>query len=183
MTARGINRRLDFTLTDALKRRFWPRVAKAEGDACWLWTAAFRNGYGAIKHEGKVLSAHKLSYIIANGFPADGLVIAHKCDNRGCCNPAHLEAVTPGTNNRDARVRVKFHNNHGADAPNAVLTDEIVMELRKLHARHGWGGRKLKAVSGIEADPKTLDDAAKGKTWKHVPMPTNATLGLLEGVQ
>jgi hypothetical protein len=175
---RGINRRLEFTLTDALVRRFWSRVNKLEPHECWEWKAAFRNGYGAIKHEAKVLSAHKLAYIIASGFPGDGLIIAHKCDNRACCNPAHLEAVTPQKNNADARARIGFNMTRGEDSPNAALTNELVIQIRELRAKHGWGGRKIAKHLGLSVDARTVAKAMTGESWSHVPMP-NTALGLI----
>lgn len=167
---RGINRRLEFTLTDALVRRFRSRVNTSGPSECWNWTAAFRNGYGAIKHETKVLSAHKLAYIIANGVPDAGLIIAHKCDNRACCNPHHLEAVTPQKNNADARARIGFNMTRGEDSPNAALTDELVIQIRELRAKHGWGGRKIAKHLGLAVDARTISKAMTGESWKHVPM-------------
>jgi hypothetical protein len=181
---KGIHRRLAFTVTEALKRRFWSRVKKASQNECWLWDAAYRNGYGAIKHEAKVLSAHKVAFVLENGFPDDSLVIAHKCDNRGCCNPLHLEAVTPGKNNRDARERIGFHKTVGTDAYNAVLTEEIVIEARRLHAENGWGASRISKHMGMPERRRALEKAIKGESWKHVPFArTNAALGLLEGVR
>lgn len=161
----GIHRRTKFTITEALKRRFWSRVNKGRESECWNWTGSMRNNYGAIKHERKVLSAHRVAFILTNGEPADGLVVGHKCDNRACCNPSHLEAITPGQNNTDARGRRQFHMNRGEDVPNAVLTEKIVKQLRKR-----WkNGETIHSIANeIGVHKSTVSKAVRRKTWKHV---------------
>lgn len=69
---------------------FWSRVDKS--GSCWLWTGAT---YG--KHYGQFrsvcfpsASAHKVSWIIANGPVPDGLHVLHMCDGHLCVRPSHL---------------------------------------------------------------------------------------------
>ena len=50
---------------------------------------------------GKTVSAHRFSYMIANGEIPVGMFICHKCDVKGCVNPEHLYAGTHEDNTRD----------------------------------------------------------------------------------
>lgn len=84
----------------SLEERFWQKVEKSDG--CWEWRGAFRGPgeYGRIRHEGRQLQAHRVSYEINVGPIPEGLTLDHLCGNRPCVNPAHLEPVTAGENAR-----------------------------------------------------------------------------------
>lgn len=74
--------------------RFWPKVAK--GDGCWEWLA-FKDarGYGYFHvSASERVPAFRFAWEIENGPVPVGLELDHLCRNRGCVNPAHLEAVT-----------------------------------------------------------------------------------------
>jgi hypothetical protein len=75
--------------------RFWGKVRKGPGAACWPWAASLtEHGYGRFYYRGRVMMAHRFSWLLAHGPVADGLMLDHLCRNRRCVNPAHLEVVT-----------------------------------------------------------------------------------------
>lgn len=84
---------------------FWGHVNKEsghcwEGTQCWEWTASCSQyGYGQFttgtRRSGyRTVATHRYAYKLLVGPIPAGLDLDHKCRNRRCCNPAHLEPVT-----------------------------------------------------------------------------------------
>lgn len=63
---------------------------------CWEWDGAImHDGYGRAKYRGRSMRAHRMAYASACGLTLDEMAkengqVLHKCNNRRCCNPAHL---------------------------------------------------------------------------------------------
>lgn len=84
--------------------RFFDKILKTE--SCWIWTGGSRgNGYGAFKLNGKVVDAHRVSYMIHKGDIPDHKLICHTCDNRSCVNPDHLFIGTHSDNMQDCKSK------------------------------------------------------------------------------
>lgn len=78
---------------------------------CWEWQAScYPAGYGAIKVNRHVIGAHRYAYMVFRGPIPRGLFVMHACDNRLCCNPAHLSLGTPRENVLDMMRKGRNRN-------------------------------------------------------------------------
>lgn len=147
-----------------LQERFWSKVDKRGLDECWPWKAAVRRkdeGYGAFWLEGRHQPASKVAWRLTHGQIADGLEVCHRCDNPQCCNPGHLFLGARQDNNADKVA--KGRQARGSMQPRAVLTEDLVIELRRLAKLVGL----KKAAQQIGVNEATAGDACY-RRWRHV---------------
>ena len=93
-----------------IHERFWSKVCRGQG--CWEWIGMRSNGYGRfrINNPRRKELAHRMAWILTYGSIPDGMVIRHKCDNTGCCNPDHLEIGTQSDNMKDMWERGRHYS-------------------------------------------------------------------------
>ena len=85
------------------EERFLARVVKSDG--CWEYDGYRFRGYGkfGVSPKQSVL-AHKFAYELWVGPVPDGKHLHHRCGNRACVRPDHLEVVEPGAHS-SAHIR------------------------------------------------------------------------------
>ena len=120
-------------VTESEKKRFWEKVFIPDGEnACWEWLASKSfDGYGKIYYKGMGTSAHRVSWMIANGSIPGKLCVLHHCDNPECCNPKHLFLGTRGDNVHDAMKKGRRADMRGENAGSSKLTANQVLAIRE----------------------------------------------------
>lgn len=101
----------DINGLNGLYQRFI-NLLSVDAQGCWLFRTKAKNGYSTFGIDKKTpVRAHRFSYKIHKGEIPEGLHIDHLCSVKNCCNPDHLEAVTPQENTRRAweRGEAKTH--------------------------------------------------------------------------
>lgn len=90
---------------------------------CWVFAGWLDHaGYGRVQWKGQSSArVHRVTFIeLRNGGQDTHLVLDHLCRNRACCNPWHLQAVTPTVNTQrgaraDGMCRNGLHRMEGAN--------------------------------------------------------------------
>lgn len=104
------------------------KVSQEPNSGCWLWTGASgTNGYGFFCL-GKTMSAHRASYLLHRGEIGPGLQVRHRCDNRLCVSPDHLELGSHQDNMDDRASRDRTAR--GERHPRTRFSDEVVRQVR-----------------------------------------------------
>ena len=73
--------------------------------ACHIWQGSNSGtgrggGYPRMCLNGQTVAVHRVMYVNQNGYVPGKKQIDHKCRNRMCVNPEHLEMVTHKENQR-----------------------------------------------------------------------------------
>jgi hypothetical protein len=154
---------MQFTEDD--KKKFWLKVDKTE--TCWLWIGCITaNGYGQVRRKGKRYYSHQYSWFLVGNMIPEGHLIRHKCRNRHCCNPEHLETGTPQQNSDDMKRDGTSSTNKtirkGQEHSMAKLINQDILDIRasdlgtmKLAEKYGVGYSHIWKI-------RTM------KSWNHI---------------
>lgn len=144
------------------------RSAGVKG-GCLEWQGPVMSaGYGYIILNRKVIGVHRVVYELTNGPIPKGLIIRHRCDNRLCCNPEHLDIGTTADNQRDKRERGRALQ--GEAHHSSKLTVESVLAIRASNETQSVLAARYKVT------PEAVQRARVGVTWKSVLMPVKDAL-------
>lgn len=123
---------------------FWSKVYISSPEACWDWQGAkTSSGYGSLLWHGQSVQAHRVAFFLSfggialvPGFRRKGAArrykrfVLHACDNRACCNPAHLFLGSMRTNLLDAYAKGRKVQPRSQHA-NAKLSAQQVRTIRR----------------------------------------------------
>lgn len=143
------------------------RCDRSQGpDSCWIWKGRVSRRYGVISIGDHPVRAHRAAWLLTRGEIPARLVVCHRCDQPLCCNPDHLWLGTVLDNNRDCRA--KGRHSHGDRHPDAKLSEDQVMEIRRLMLTD-TPRRQIAERFGTSIH--NVYRIAGGYSWKHL-LPT-----------
>lgn len=143
---------------------------------CWIHGAQWQDGKGfkKFKFKGHTLYVHRASCEVFNGAVPTNKIVDHLCRVRGCCQPAHLEAVT-----HEENIKRGANQNHllrkGALPP--VTAHDVNPDIWKTPTveqfdseffRRQAENREVRRYHCIESDGP-LPAAPLGFAWTKVP--------------
>ena len=138
--------------------RFLRRVEKT--DTCWLWKGGkYSNGYGQLVERiwgDGYTHRWSFKYYHKQEIP-DGYDIRHKCDNRICVNPNHLELGTRKQNVADMIERFP------GKPCNRKFEKEQIEEIKALRQ----SGLMYKEIAErFNCNRRTIEKICLNKTYK-----------------
>lgn len=158
---------------------FWSRMNKDTTTECWEWTGAITSGgYGNLALNGVNVQAHRVAYYLAYGgiklntkFAQVGwakrykMFVLHRCDNRKCCNPAHLFLGSMRTNLLDAYKKGRKVQPRSEHA-NAKLTAAQVRDIRVRYMRDSL--RQVDLAKEFGVSQRAISLIVRNETYKDI---------------
>ena len=158
---------LPVVVTQEATARFWVKVAMGQPNECWPWQAYRdrKSGYGKFTTKYPVnVAAHRYAYATVHGDPGE-LIVRHTCDNRRCCNPAHLVIGTHQDNMDDMVSR-------GRHVGTREITEEAAVEIR---VKRAAGAMAKDLALDYELSPQHISNICTGKYWPKAGGPLTVT--------
>lgn len=141
---------------------FWSKVNVVAATECWNWTGGTsHHQYGSLGYHKKQVQAHRLAYELTYGYlpeyiNGEAIVVRHLCDNKLCCNPAHLAIGTHEDNMLDMRTS-RMH-------PTAKLLPSQVDEIKQLLADGNKTHKEIGQMFGVSSSNITM--IATSRIWR-----------------
>lgn len=136
-------------------------------DVCWEWTGALggRDNRPYFSCEGQKWLGYRLVYTLYHGPLEKGQVVRHKCDNKLCCNPHHLESGTHQDNMNDMKERERHGlPHHTVKAIKRILASKAEGVTDETHA-------EIAERFGVSR--QTIGAINEGRVYQHVKVETH----------
>ena len=192
----------------------WSKVDKRGPDECWPWIGSTNYGYGRAQIDGWSYYAHRVIFnlvypgVITLSAPkkkTDSGFLMHSCDNRLCCNPAHLKVATIKENNNDCQQKGRRNLPKGENHHRAVFSNQETEQILEL-SRTGHSARRIaemlnknrdsvksllyrnridpqpRLVTTTEEIIKILEMYAAGSTAKHIAETMHKNLSTVKSI-
>ena len=147
--------------------RFWSNVGMGPTDQCWEWKlSGDGHGYGRFKIASYIqVRASRVALVAHTMSEPEGMFALHHCDNRKCCNPAHLYWGTHQDNMDDMNQRGRHRTGDQSGANNgAAKITERQLETIVARLQAGWNNKQIAADLPVTHSMVSL--IRLGKMWR-----------------
>ncbi len=104
--------------------------SKIAMNGCWEMSAG-ANSYPRFMFNGDAYQAHRFVWEICHGEIPEGLNVLHKCHNKLCVNPFHLNLGTPQDNASDITVDQLEQKEKNLEQNKGLVVRGALKELEK----------------------------------------------------
>lgn len=142
-------------------------------EGCWMWPQVCkRSGYGIISINSTPTAPHRVAWRLKHGSsPPKGLHLDHLCRNRPCCNPSHLEMVTPAENLRRGLLgpvlRTHCYKGHPYAGNTAIQNGRhrVCKTCRQARERARYHRHRDKHLEAVKAYYRANSKEINAKKW------------------
>lgn len=147
------------------REQFRKNVEVDPQTGCWIWTGTRHPaGYGRFYDPSRqqTLPAHYITLELYTGKRVPrGLECHHKCGNKSCVNPKHLQLVTHAEH---FKIHAKAGAWSGSRNGRSKLTEDQVLAMRAMDEIGIFPKLKLAEAFGVPY--RTFRYAVSGEGWK-----------------
>ena len=186
-----------------LYARFMKYIDKSTSyKGCWLWTGAKNDkNYGNFRVAKKIISTHRLSWLLFKGPLLANLCILHKCDNPPCINPDHLWMDTHQANMDDMFAKGRGNKASGKSHGSVTHPERVAKgdkngarthpETRARGIKHGLKKHPEKAARGEKQGLARLTEeqvieirncAKQGESQRNIAKKYNVSRGTIVAI-
>lgn len=144
-------------------RRYVSKVNIGDENECWKWLGGIiKSGYGHFSHNKKTVKAHRFLYMLLYGDIFDDKIVMHKCNNRECVNPFHLEL---GTLTDNMEYMVECGRNKLFVGENSHLSKKTWIEINEIREKEKRGRSIVNLAVEYGLSTKAIVNIVKNKSW------------------
>jgi hypothetical protein len=128
-------------MNESIEDRLYRSVRIGNQYECWPWLGSVNSaGYGQLTYKNKHYAVHRVAYELFFG-SITKRDVAHRCDNRLCCNPGHLFQASRSENMQDAVAKSRISR--------LMLKNKQAGEATRLRKRDIQAERDARIAAGV----------------------------------